>query len=369
MSLFKKAEKKRIPLKIALTGPSGSGKTFSALAIAKGMGGKIAVLDTENGSASLYSDRFDFDVVEMSPPFLTEKYATVVTEAEKAGYDILIIDSITHAWAGEGGLLEQKEAADARGGKGEKNKYANWAAVTKKHEAFKSKLLHSKIHVICTMRSKQDYVLDADNKPKKVGMAPIQRDGMEYEFTCVFDMAADNSAAASKDRTGLYKGKIFTPTEETGAELMVWRANNAIEVPPPPEPKKAAPVTEPAQTPAVSTEAVAKPNPPEPSQNVTATPPTPNTSTPSSEPTKTTSTKVNGEIANEAYKVPFDGAFKGRLLTDIPTDRLEKYRTWVQDEAKADPENKVKNSPVTDEFLIRSGEVIEKAKAAQAMKT
>lgn len=226
---FKKAERTQARLKIALTGPSGSGKTFSGLIIAAGIGKKIAVVDTENGSASLYADMdkgplagISFDTLEVTPPYTIAKYVEAIEAAEKAGYDVLIIDSISHAWAGEGGLLDKKTALDARGG----NSYTNWATITPEQERFKSRLLQADLHIICTMRSKQDYVLELNDKgkqaPKKVGLAPIQRDGMEYEFTTVLDLAMDHNAAASKDRTGLFDGQLFKPTKETGAKIMKW---------------------------------------------------------------------------------------------------------------------------------------------------
>lgn len=225
---FKKAERKQAKLKLAITGPSGSGKTMSALLIAFGIGDKVALVDTENSSASLYADMTEgplagqtFDHLDIQPPYTMAKYLASIDAAEKAGYDVLIIDSISHAWAGEGGLLSKKEALDQRGG----NQYTNWAGITKEHEAFKAKLLAANIHLICTMRSKQDYILETkDGKatPKKVGMAPIQRDGMEYEFTTVFDMAMDHNAAASKDRTNLWDGQLFKPTIETGKRIVAW---------------------------------------------------------------------------------------------------------------------------------------------------
>ena len=236
--MFKKAEKKQVKLKIALTAPSGGGKTFGALRLASGLGKKIAVIDTEKGSASLYSDKFDFDVLELSPPFTTEKYHQAIKAAEKAGYDVLVVDSISHAWAGDGGLLAQKEQIDARG-KG--NSYTNWATITKKHEKFISNLLHSNIHLIATMRTKQEYILKENGKgksiPMKVGMAPVQREGMEYEFTCVFDIGMTHEAQSSKDRTDLFpEDRIFKITEEIGVELKEWMLDGK-------EPPKAADVS------------------------------------------------------------------------------------------------------------------------------
>ena len=228
--MFKRAERKNTYLKVSMQGPTGSGKTWSALLLAKGFGGKIAVLDTENGSASLYSDKFTFDTLEMHAPFSTDKYITGINEAVKGGYDILIIDSLSHAWAAEGGILDQKSAKDARGG----NSYTNWAEFTKKHEALKSAILQSKIHIITTMRSKMEYILEADSngkqRPKKVGMAAVQRDDMPYEFSVVFEIAQDHSYEATKDRTGLFDGHITKITTETGKALRQW-----LEVAPKPE--------------------------------------------------------------------------------------------------------------------------------------
>lgn len=255
--VFKKAERKQAKLKIALTGPSGSGKTFSALSLAAGIGKKIALVDTENGSASLYADRFQFDTVTIPAPYTIGKYIEAIRTAQDAGYDVLIIDSISHAWAGDGGLLAKKESLDSRGG----NQYTNWASISKEHEEFKSRILNAQLHLICTMRSKQDYVLELNDKgksaPKKVGMAPIQRDGMEYEFTTVFDIAMDHVAVASKDRTGLFDGQMFKLEKETGGKLMKWLSEAKAEDVPPPQPP--APVQPVASAPAVEPPPAAPP--------------------------------------------------------------------------------------------------------------
>lgn len=252
---FKKAERTQTTLKIALTGPSGSGKTMSGLIIAAAIGKKIAVGDSENKSASLYADMdkgplvgIAFDVLDIEPPYTIAKYVEAIEAAEKAGYDVLLLDSISHAWAGEGGLLDKKTALDARGG----NSYTNWATITPEQERLKARILQANMHIICTMRSKQDYVLELNDKgkqaPKKVGMAPIQRDGMEYEFTTVFDIAMDHNAIASKDRTGLFDGQVFKISKDTGTKIMKWlKAGKAAAAPAPaasaPTPASA-PVTE-----------------------------------------------------------------------------------------------------------------------------
>ena len=249
---FKKAERTQARLKIALTGPSGSGKTFSALLIAAGIGKRIAVIDTENKSASLYAGMdkgplagLEFDTLEIDPPYTIAKYVEAIEAAERDGYDVLVIDSISHAWAGEGGLLDKKGALDQRAGS---NSYTNWAPITKEHELFKARLLNSDLHLICTMRSKQDYILEVNDKgksqPKKVGLAPIQRDGMEYEFTTVLDLAMDHHAVASKDRSGLFDGEVFKPTKDTGKKLLAWLKKGKLAEKPAPvqeTPKAAAP--------------------------------------------------------------------------------------------------------------------------------
>lgn len=223
MSFFKPAQRKSIKIKVAVTGPSGSGKTYSSLLIAKGLGDRIALIDTEDGSASLYSDEFKFESGEISPPFTVDKYISAIKMAQDAKFDVLVIDSLSHSWAGEGGLLAQKESLDALG-KG--NSYTNWANITKLQEKLKSAILYADIHIIATMRSKQDYSQEIDEKGKKiirkVGLAPIQRDGIEYEFTTVFDLGMSHECQVSKDRTGLFDGKIFKPDVSTGREIKEW---------------------------------------------------------------------------------------------------------------------------------------------------
>jgi hypothetical protein len=238
---FKKAERKKIKLKLALTGPSGSGKTYSSLLLAQGLGGKIAVIDSENGSASLYSDLLAFDVLDVAPPHTTDKYVNAINLAVKNGYDVVVLDSMSHIWAGEGGLLAKKESIDATG---RGNSYTNWATISKEFETFKSYLLNAPIHVVATMRSKQDYSQETDDKGKKVirkiGLAPVQRDGIEYEFSVVFDLAMTHEASASKDRTGLFDGRYFKITPDIGKELNKWLETGAVAAPivAPQEPKE-----------------------------------------------------------------------------------------------------------------------------------
>ena len=246
--MFKKAERKQTKLKLAITGPTGSGKTFSALRLAHGMGGKVAFIDTENGSASLYSEMkegplvgFEFDVMDMTPPFTTEKYIDAINYAEKNGYATIIIDSLTHAWAGEGGLLEQKAMLDARPNS---NHWTNWGPIDKKDNALKNAFLHSSCHIIACMRSKMEYAQSENNGKKKidkVGMAPIQRDGLSYEFSIVFDAGMDHNVEVSKDRTHLFDNNtVFKVTEDTGKLLIDWlNAGKEVDFtkPAPPKPQ------------------------------------------------------------------------------------------------------------------------------------
>lgn len=223
---FTKAERTQTKLKIGLQGPSGSGKTEGALNIARaivGPTGKIALADTEAGSASLYADRFDFDTIRITPPYLSSKFEEIIDAAVEAGYDALVIDSISHQWAGDGGILSRKEELDTRGG----NSYTNWAKFTKEHNRFLGKILNAPIHIICTLRAKQDYVLEAGangkQTPKKVGMAAVQRDGAEYEFTLNLDLQMDHKAKASKDRTDLFNDELIDLRKpDFGKRLTAW---------------------------------------------------------------------------------------------------------------------------------------------------
>lgn len=223
--MFQKAERKKARLRLALCGPSGSGKTYSALQLAMGLGGKIAVVDTEHHSASLYSDVCEFDVAEINAPYSPDKYIAAIDEAAQAGFGVLIIDSLSHAWAGEGGILDIKDAAEKASRS--KNGYAAWREVTPQHNKLVEKILSAPLHIIVTMRTKTAYEVQTDergkSKPVKIGLAPVQRDGMEYEFTSVLDIDVESHiATSSKDRTRIFDGKHFKLTPEIGEELKNW---------------------------------------------------------------------------------------------------------------------------------------------------
>ena len=189
---------------------------------------KIAVIDTENGSAELYSDLGGYSVCPITPPFTPKKYIAAINEAVEAGFKVLIIDSLSHAWSGAGGLLEMKDKATKASNSG--NSFTAWRDVTPEHNKLVDTILQSDIDVIVTLRAKSDYVITDDNGKKsikKVGLAPIFRDGLEYEMTVFFDMSQDHIATASKDRTRLFDGQNFTPTFDTGKQLVEWRNGGA----------------------------------------------------------------------------------------------------------------------------------------------
>lgn len=231
---FTKAVRKKSKLRLGITGPSGSGKTLGALLIAKGLGGRIALIDTEKGSASLYADdaryEVEFDTMDLDPPYTPEHFIKAMKEAEEGGYDTLIIDSVTHEWSGVGGCLELVDQIAQAKFKG--NSWSAWNVVTPRHRAFIDAILRSPLHIIITMRSKTETAQVEENGRKKVvklGMKAEQRDGFEYELTAILDIQHEsNYALPSKDRTGLFSGRDpFKITEATGAMLRDWLESGA----------------------------------------------------------------------------------------------------------------------------------------------
>jgi len=220
---FKKASKTATRLRVGISGAAGSGKTYSALKIATGIGGKVAVIDTERGSAALYADKFDFDTVQIEPPYTPDKYIEAVKLAERSGYGTIIVDSLSHAWAGSGGLLDMHDqiAKSSKGG----NSFAAWKEITPLQNKLLDTITGSTCHIIVTMRAKQDYVIENNggrNQVRKVGLAPVQREGVEYEFSVYIELSQDHIGVATKDRTDLFDGKCFVPSEQTGRQLVEW---------------------------------------------------------------------------------------------------------------------------------------------------
>jgi hypothetical protein len=219
---LRKATRKKAKIRLGLSAVSGAGKTYSAILIAKGLCGdlsKVAVIDTENGSADLYAHLGDFNVLPLTAPFTPERYIEAIRSCEKAGMEVIIIDSISHEWDGKGGCLEIVESL---GGK-----YQDWAKVTPRHQAFLDAILHSPSHIITTVRRKQDYEMTKDSngriKVEKGGLREITREGFEYELTINLEMDTKHNAWTSKDRTGLFMGKpAFVPSEKTGEIIAQW---------------------------------------------------------------------------------------------------------------------------------------------------
>ena len=214
-----RAERKNVKIKLGLQGSSGSGKTMSALLLGYGLTNdwsKIAIIDTENHSAELYSHLGAYNVLNLEPPFSPERYKEAIEVCKKAQMEVIIIDSISMEWDY---ILEQHSQLAG-------NSYTNWAKFTPRHHSFVQSILQANAHVICTLRAKQDYVLNEKNGkfvPEKVGLKSIQRDGLDYELTIVFEIDIKHNAVATKDRTELFSGKTeFKISAETGKEISEW---------------------------------------------------------------------------------------------------------------------------------------------------
>jgi hypothetical protein len=218
---LKQANKGNVRMRIALHGPSGSGKTYSALQLAFGLSKtqNIAIIDTEASSAELYSHLGSFSVLTMDPPFTPERFITALTACEDHGCDVIIIDSLSHAWEGSGGILEIHGGMPG-------NSFANWSKVMPRHNALIQRFMHSSAHIICTLRAKQDYVIHERNgrmSPEKVGLKPVQKEGIDYEFTLALELDVHHNAKASKDRTGLFVNQPpFKVSKGTGVKIDGW---------------------------------------------------------------------------------------------------------------------------------------------------
>lgn len=214
MAGFQKATKKQAKLRIALDGPAGTGKTWNSLEIAKVLGGRTAVIDTEFGTASLYADAFEFDTVQLEE-FSLQTYLNTIEAAKQAGYTNLIIDSLSHAWNGKGGALQQVEKTP-----GASKFSSGWRIVSPLQDQLIQSIKAYPGHLIATMRTKTAYELVTNDQgkkePKKIGMAPVQRDGMEYEFDFVCDLDTSGNVTLSKSRAGkagLPSGLVFERTQ------------------------------------------------------------------------------------------------------------------------------------------------------------
>lgn len=213
------AQRKKAKIKMAITGASGSGKTYSSLLLAHGLAmdwEKVVVIDTENHSSHLYAHLGAYKVLNLDAPYTPESYIDAIDFVVSQGMEVVIIDSLSHEWEC---LLDYHSNLAG-------NSFTNWSKVTPRHQTLVQKMLQSPVHIIATMRSKSDYVLSDKNGkmvPEKVGLKAIQRDGLDYEFTLVFDLDIKHQATATKDRTGLFSSKPeFRISSHTGQQIGQW---------------------------------------------------------------------------------------------------------------------------------------------------
>lgn len=239
---LRKAERRKAKLRIGIFGPTGSGKTMSALKVAHGMAPweKICVIDTENGSADLYSHMGGYNVITLAPPYEPEKYIEAIKAAERAGMEVIIIDSITHEWQGTGGMLEIADSMlpQYRDGR------LIWTKITPRHNKFIDSILQSPAHMICCGRSKQETIMVESERggrkvqiPEKVGLKAITREGFEYEMTVAFDISINHYATCTKDRTkgedglSLFQDKSSRIlSEDVGRALKTWSEEGKADV-------------------------------------------------------------------------------------------------------------------------------------------
>ena len=230
--MFKKATKLDARLRLALSGPAGSGKSYSALALARelaGEGGKIAAIDTEHGSLSKYADEFVFDVVEPSV-FDPRELVKTIEFAESEGYSVLIVDSLSHYWMGKGGELDLVDGVAKRSNSG--NSFAAWKTVTPYHNALVDKIIASSIHIIVTMRTKTEWVMETNDRgkqvPRKIGLAPVMRDGIEFEFDVCGELDQDNNLVVTKSRCSKLANQVVNrPGKQMADVLREWLAGEA----------------------------------------------------------------------------------------------------------------------------------------------
>lgn len=233
-SLFRKATREQAKLRAAFIGPAGAGKTYTALAVGTNLvpGGRVAVIDTECGSAELYAGTFDFDTLSLTKHSPLD-YVEAIEAAEAEGYDVVIVDSLSHAWIGKDGALEQVDKAADRDPRG--NSFTAWRNVTPKHTKLVDKMISCKTHLIVTIRAKTEFVQEKNEKTgkteiRKIGLAPIQRDGLEYEFGLVGDIDLSNQLKISKTRLDgvIAPGDIFEkPGKALAQKIYGWLMSGA----------------------------------------------------------------------------------------------------------------------------------------------
>jgi hypothetical protein len=222
---FRKAVKRDAKIRLAITGPSGSGKTYTMLKLATEFGGPVALIDTERGSASKYADLFDFDVLELES-YDPARLIEIIDHVAESGYRVLCIDSLSHFWMGKDGELERVDRAARR--MQNPNSFAAWKEVTPLHNALIGKIVSAPLHILASMRAKTEWILDREERtgktvPRKVGLAPVMRDGIEYEFDVCGDMDQENALIITKTRCPKLAAGVFPkPGKELADLLKEW---------------------------------------------------------------------------------------------------------------------------------------------------
>lgn len=261
---FKKAQRKQVRIKVSIAGPAGSGKTMSSLLMAYGITKaefpnlsdaevweKICLIDTENGSGSLYVGKQvgqttigAYNTIDLTPPYAPDVFVNAIHMAEEHGMNVIIIDSLSHAWAGAGGALDQQGKIADRSG----NSWTAWRTITPQHNKLVDAMLQSPAHIIADMRAKMEYQQTTNDAGKKqvkaIGMGVVMREGIEYEFTVSFMLDYDHVANSTKDRTGIFDGKYFVIDANTGKQMYAWLSSGAV--PPPKEAEVPAPMPAPS---------------------------------------------------------------------------------------------------------------------------
>jgi hypothetical protein len=219
--ILKPAQRADSRVRVALYGASGSGKTYSAIKLAKGLSinDTIAIIDTESGSANLYSHLGSFQVLNLSAPFTPERCIEAINVCVASGADVVVFDSLSHEWEGSGGILEMHAQMPG-------NSFANWGKIMPRHNALIHAMLSCPAHVVVTLRTKQDYQVSTERggmSIQKLGLKPVQKDGIDYEFTIAFEVSMNHKSTASKDRTGLFVDQPpFQITQQTGRTIQAW---------------------------------------------------------------------------------------------------------------------------------------------------
>lgn len=316
---FEKATKLKAKLRLALLGVAGSGKTMTALKIAQQMGKRIALIDSEHASASKYGDIFSFDTLQLTS-FHPQRYIDAINTAASAGYDVCIIDSLSHAWNGKDGALEIVDKVAARSQSN--NSFTAWREVTPLHNALVECMLQTDMHLITTMRVKTEYVMEKNEKtgktaPRKIGIQPIQRDGLEYEFDVIADLDLQNNFMVSKTRCSVLKD-YFSREEngDVGKILKKWLNTEAVSVTKPIEAELLQEV-EPIVTVQKAVAPIESPLPTETKQSKT----------------QTWNGRQKLEPSYENTIIPF-GYAKGKTIGELSDDKLKALKNWCINNSK-----------------------------------